>query len=103
MIKIDITIPLFYNDKTPIEQIKLEKIQRELRTKFGGLSISGNIQGQWYNNEDLNVYYDTNQIYTVVGYDDDIISWIRGYKLWLEHNLEQKEIFILISEVTKID
>ena len=98
MKKIEITIPLRYNDGTPIEQTKLDKIKRELLRQFGGLSISAEIEGFW--TQDNITYNDYNKVYTVVTeFNKDIESWISGYKKWLEHMLDQKEIFIVISEV----
>ena len=32
----------------------------------------------------------------------DVITWMKSYKKWLEHNLEQEKIFIVISEVKTI-
>ena len=98
--KIDITIPLNYNDGKPIEYIKFDKIERELLREFNGLTISGENKGFWL--DDRTVYLDTNKIYSVVTDKIDVITWIKSYKKWLEHNLEQKEIFIVISEVSII-
>lgn len=101
MKKIEITIPLRYNDGRPIEKIHLDKIKRELLTKFGGLSISAEIEGFW--TKDNITYNDYNKIYTVVTKEDsELESWINGYKKWLEYILNQKQIFILISEVSII-
>lgn len=98
MKKIELTIPLRYNDGIPIEQSKLDKIKRELIRQFGGLSISAETDGFWTN--DNITYNDYNKIYTVITeFNKDIESWITDYKKWLEFHLEQKEIFIVISDV----
>ena len=98
MIKIEITIPLFYNHGTEIEPIKFEKIHRELLRQFKRLTISPEVKGYWINEKIQ--YIDINKIYSIIMQDTkDNISWITGYKKWLEHNLEQKEIFITKSEV----
>lgn len=97
MIKIDITIPLFYNDGKPIEQTKLNKVKRELLRQFRGLSISNDSDGYWLNGD--KEYNDINRIYTIITGDTvEARSWITGYKSWLEHNLEQHDIFIVISK-----
>ncbi len=98
MKKIEIIIPLFYNDGKEIEQTKLDKVKRELLGKFGGLSISPIINGYWINEK--TEYDDINKVYTVITPEDnELNSWISNYKKWLEHMLDQKEIFIVISEV----
>ena len=103
MIKIEITIPLFYNDKKPIEQIKLDKIKNDLLKKFGGLTISGTNNGYWLDNN--KEYQDLSKTYTIITelYNiSDTEHFIKIYKKWLEDNLDQKEIFIVISDVKTI-
>lgn len=101
MIKIEITIPLRYNDGSPIGQNTLDKIKRDLLNKFNGLSISAEIQGFW--TKDNITYNDYNKIYTVIAESDtELELWLSIYKKWLEHMLDQKEIFIIISIVQQI-
>jgi hypothetical protein len=97
-IKVEITIPLRYNDGSPIETVRIDKIKRELVREFGGLSISGEIEGYW--TKDNVTYCDFNKIFTVVCDDtEQNISWLTGYKFWLKQLLDQKDIFIVVSEV----
>jgi len=97
-IKVEITIPLRYNDGSPIETERIDKVRKELVREFKGLSISGEIEGYWVL-ENM-TYCDFNKIFTVVC-DDTIenLNWLIGYKKWLKHTLDQHDIFIVISEV----
>lgn len=103
MIKIEITIPLFYNDKTPIESFKLDKIKNDLLKQFGGLTISNQNIGYWL--DDNKEYQDLSKTYTIITelYNiGETESFIKSYQKWLEHNLEQEKIFIVISDVKTI-
>lgn len=101
MKQINITIPLRYNDGSPIEHDKLRKIRNELIRKFGGLSISSEIEGFWYHNDII--YSDFNKIYTIVVEDNpDNINFIAIFKSFLKEYLDQKDIFITINEVELI-
>lgn len=97
-LKVEITIPLRDNNGIPFEDVEFRKIRKTLIDKFEGLSISSEVEGFWV---DKGITYnDFNKIYMVVMDDiEDNISFITGYKHWLEHQLNQKDIFILISEV----
>jgi hypothetical protein len=102
VIKIEITIPLFYNNKEPIEQIHFTKIKRELLRQFGALTISNQCDGYW--TQDNKLYEDINRIYTIICEPTkDNLSYIRGYKKWLEHQLEQESIFIVVTKCEVIE
>jgi len=97
-IKVEITIPLRYNDGSPIETERIDKVRKELVREFKGLSISAETEGYWI--KDNITFCDFNKIFTVVC-DDTIqnLNWLIGYKKWLMHTLDQHDIFIVISEV----
>jgi hypothetical protein len=46
-IRVEITIPLYYNDETQIEPVKFLEIRRELTAKFGGCTSMSPAEGSW--------------------------------------------------------
>ena len=97
-IKVEITIPLRYNDGSPIETERIDKVRKELVREFKGLSISGEIEGYWV--KDNITFCDFNKIFTIVCDDTQKnLDWLTGYKNWLNYSLDQHDIFIVISEV----
>lgn len=98
MLKIDITIPLFYNNGDKIEKRYLDYIRDKLITRFGGLSIINGILGYWKDNNKL--YTDINNIYSVIYDNNDFnLNWFKDFKQELKTLLQQKDIFMVINEV----
>ena len=97
-IKVEITVPLRYNDGSPIETERIDKVRKELVREFKGLSISAEIEGYWI--KDNITFCDFNKIFTVVSDDtEQNLTWLTGYKKWLKHTLDQHDIFIVVNEV----
>jgi hypothetical protein len=46
-IRIEILLPLYYNDKTQIEPGKFLKTRNELTAKFGGCTVITPAEGSW--------------------------------------------------------
>jgi hypothetical protein len=106
-IKVEILIPLNYNDNRIVEGKKLGKTYYELFIQFGGVSISDFVvSGIWRNtnpmsNEEPNKkYYDKNRTYWVVCDDNyDTHYFFEGYKEVLKERFEQKDMMILYTYV----
>jgi hypothetical protein len=97
-IKVEITIPLRYNDGSPIEEKRIDKVRKDLVKEFDGLSISSETEGYWI--KDNITFCDFNQIFTVVCDKTELnLTWFKIYKKWLKQLLDQHDIFIVISEV----
>ena len=83
MIKIEITIPLNYNNGRQIESDKLLFIENYLIAKFNGLSISAPQVGYWLNKRKL--YTDNNEICTIITENNkDTIKHIKDLKQLLK-------------------
>lgn len=95
-IRLEITIPLFYNDKEYIPLSVLKSIRDDLIRKFGGLSVIHNNEGYWLDNGCC--YQDNNDIYIVVTKELNL-DWLEHYKKWLIKVLHQHDIFMVLSKV----
>ena len=102
MLKIDITIPLFYNNGNKIEKRYLDYIRDKLIVRFGGLTVINGIIGYWKDNNKL--YTDINNIYSVIYDNNDFnLNWFKDFKQELKTLLQQKDIFMVINEVHLIE
>jgi|SRR6185436_6568773 len=101
MIKIEITIPLNYNDGKKIKQKKLDYIRDYILSKFGGLTITSNQAGYWVSKN--KIYTDLVRTYIIVTESTkQNIKWIEDLKQLLKTELKQEDIFIIKSEVKLI-
>jgi hypothetical protein len=107
-IKVEILIPLNYNDNRTIEGKKLGKTYNELFVQFGGVSISDFVvSGMWRktgpNNDDEDTkkkYYDKNKTYWVVCDDNyDTYYFFKDYKEKLKERFEQEDMMIIYTYV----
>lgn len=106
-IKVEILIPLNYNDNRRIEGKKLGKTYHELFVQFGGVSISDFVvSGMWRNTRPTNdedakkKYYDKNKIYWVVCDDNyDTHYFFENYKEKLKERFEQEDMMIIYTHV----
>lgn len=102
MLKVDITIPLFYNDNKPIESYKFDTIKHELIGNYGGLTETLGLKGYWI--KDNKMFKDYNILYTVIcDNNKDNIKYFKDLKIRLESIFRQYEIFIIMNEVNKIE
>jgi len=100
----DFYLPLRYNDGRDIEREKLDQVERELFSRFGGLtSIKRDfpLRGIWGN--ETTVYEDEIIILTAVDFSDNVEEteqFITNYKEILKIRFEQEEIFITGQDLT---
>ncbi|HKI07003.1 MAG TPA: hypothetical protein VKA09_01280 [Nitrososphaeraceae archaeon] len=100
-IRVDIIIPLFYNNGKPIPDYKLTKTLDELTDRFGGGSRDDSIiEGRWVETVGRKKVYfrDKNRSIWVVC-DDSAENryFFSEYKKRLEVRYQQRSIFILIT------
>lgn len=103
-IKIDIIIPLNYNDKIPIEDEKITQAYDAIKDKFTVLSIDNStIEGYWMHPHKKVYVNDTNRNVWVICEDtEENRQKCKSLKTQLEALLKQDEILIYISEVRRI-
>lgn len=100
----DFYLPLRYNDGRDIEREKLDQVEKELFSRFSGLtSIKRDfpLRGIWGN--ETTVYEDEIIILTAVDFSDNVEEtekFITDYKGMLKIRFEQEEIFITGQDLT---
>lgn len=99
MKRCEITLPIYYNEGTKIEEEKFYVTKKELTEKFGGISFNPNWSGQWRHKG--NDYYDSNTLF-VIDMPDEGIDFITGYKMVLKDRFKQFEIHIVVYDITVI-
>ena len=110
--KYDFYLPLRYNDGQDIEREKLDQVERELFSRFGGLtSIKRDfpLRGIWGN--ETTVYEDEIIILTAIDSSgnsftsledrlEETEQFITNYKEMLKIRFKQEEIFITGQDLT---
>ena len=94
----DIFIPLYYNDGSPIESAKFQKLQSRLLEKFEGLTYFPQPnQGFWKFGEIT--YRDEIVIFRVISRELGSRTFLTELKLDLRKEFKQEEILIIEREV----
>jgi hypothetical protein len=103
-IKVEILIPLYYNDKRPIEDEKLLSIFDTLVDQFGACSIDNSTtQGRWKHPQTKVTYDDIGKIYWVLCEDNEPNrEFFKDLQDTLMRSLEQESILIYYSTVSMI-
>src|SRR5438309_7621817 len=98
-----IYLPLDYNDGNPIAESYFVTLQRQLFSRFGGVSFTQHefpLRGIWKAED--RVYQDRVVIYSVIDFsaqtDFEAIRYLHGLKLRLKKKLDQLEILITLQE-----
>ena len=98
----DLFIPLFYNDGTPIEPVKIQVLQARLLEFFNGVTFFPQPnQGLWQSGGVT--YRDEIVIFRVVS--DKVRSarqFLRRLKEELKTSLDQEEIFLIERDVQRL-
>jgi hypothetical protein len=103
-IKIEILIPLYYNDGRPIEEEKVSHTYNELVDRFGRCSIDNStIHGHWKDPDTKMYYTDKNRMMWVICEDNNSNrEFLGAFKFALEKRFQQQSILIHIISVTKV-
>jgi hypothetical protein len=100
--RVEILLPLFYNDGEEIEKSKFLKTKEELAAKFHGCTALTPAEGLWID-DDFTKYYDVNSgFYVVAPYKEDSITYFEDYKTVLKKRFKQKKIFITYYPVKNL-
>lgn len=104
--QIEILLPLFYNDGTPVERQKIDLTVEEVVEKFGGCRITSGegipaFNGYWVDEETF--YRDAVKSLIVEAPQTDAnFEFVSRLKQTLEQRFEQVEIYITALEIKRI-
>ena len=104
-LKVEILVPIFYNNGTNVEAEKYRIMFEELVKKFGAVSSEDNniINGYWINPQDNKAYADKNKVYWIIVPDTEEN---RQYFVNLQNKLEslfkQESILIYFTPVLNL-
>ena len=95
----DIFIPLFYNDGSPIEAEKFQKLQGRLLEQFEGLTYFPQANHGFWKFGDI-TYRDEIVVYRVIGYDSTASrEYLGKLKEHLKREFQQLEILIIERDI----
>lgn len=93
-IRVEILLPLSYNNGKPIEKTKFDSTERELARRFGGCTALMPTEGLWID-EDSKEYSDINSgFYIVVPLNKKSIAFLKEYAKKLKRRFKQKKILV---------
>lgn len=95
----DIFVPLNYNDGSPVETRKFQRLQRRLLAEFGGVTYFPQPNEGWWQVGDI-TYRDQIVIYRVLTDDaPTALRFLKRLKKQLKRSFEQEEILIIERDV----
>ena len=105
--RIDVYLPLDYNDGRPIPESKFVGVQQNLLKRFGGVSTTQRqfpMQGFW--RSEGRVYQDRVVVFTVMDFftktEFDVFRYLERLKTRLKKNFDQLEILITVQDLWAI-
>ena len=105
--RVEIYLPLEYNDGRPISDSKYLGLQKELRSRFGGVTSTQRqfpLQGAWHSGTD--VYEERVVVFTMMDFRDEdereILRYLERLKKRLKKKFDQLEILITVQELIAI-
>ena len=103
-IKIEIIIPIHYNDKTPIEDENFTLIYDTIKEKFSAVNAEeSNIKSQWLDRTTKKYVSDVNRRLWVICEDTERNrNYFESLKDPIEKILRQKEILMFITPIELI-
>lgn len=105
-------LPTFYNNEAnpeefgkPIEKTKFRKARSKIIERFGCLSMhGGTIQGVWTDKETKKKYYDVCYKWEItVNIKGEDISFFEQFKEYLLSEFKQYQIYMICTEVNKVE
>jgi hypothetical protein len=105
--RIEIYLPLDYNDGRPIEETKFIRLEDELLDRFAGLTAVQRqfpLQGLWRSQAE--VFRDRVVIFTAIDFqtktDFEIVHYLERLKRRLKKKFAQLDILITLEDLTAI-
>jgi hypothetical protein len=103
-IRINILLPINYNDGRKVEEEKFYQTNLELSKRFGACSALSPTQGTWVDPIDGKKYDDLNIGFFVDTEESpSTLDWLKEYKEILKNRFEQKEIYITYHDIKSSD
>lgn len=105
--RVEIYLPLEYNDGRAISDSKYLGLQKELRALFGGVTSTQRqfpLQGAWHSGKD--VYEERVVVFTMMDFRDqdeqELFRYLERLKNRLKRKFDQLEILITVQELFAI-
>lgn len=104
-LKVEIMVPIFYNNGTNVEAEKYRILFEELVKQFGAVSSEDNnvINGYWINPQDNKAYADKNKVYWIIVPDtEENKQYFINLQNKLESLFKQESILIYFTPVLSL-
>jgi hypothetical protein len=104
-LKVEILVPIFYNNGTNVEAEKYRIMFEELVKQFGAVSSEDNniINGYWINPQDNKAYADKNKVYWIIVADtEENRLYFANLQNKLESLFKQESILIYFTPVLNL-
>lgn len=104
-LKVEILLPIFYNNGTNVESEKYRIMFEDLVKRFGAVSSEDNniINGYWINPQDNKAYADKNKVYwTIVPDTEENRQYFVNLQDKLESLFDQESILIYFTPVMNL-
>ena len=104
-LKVEILVPIFYNNGTNVEAEKYRIMFEELVKQFGAVSSEDNniINGYWINPQDNKAYADKNKVYWIIVPDtEENRQYFINFQDKLESLFDQESILIYFTPVLNL-
>lgn len=104
-LKVEIMVPIFYNNGTNVEAEKYRILFEELVMQFGAVSSEDNnvINGYWINPQDNKAYADKNKVYWIIVPDtEENKQYFINLQNKLESLFKQESILIYFTPVLSL-
>jgi hypothetical protein len=104
-LKVEILVPIFYNNGTNVEAEKYRIMFEELVKQFGAVSSEDNniINGYWINPQDNKSYADKNKVYWIIVPDiEENRQYFVNFQDKLESLFDQESILIYFTPVLNL-
>jgi hypothetical protein len=105
--RVEVYLPLEYNDGRPIADAKYLGLQKELRARFGGVTSTQRqfpLQGAWHSGED--VFEERVVVFTMMDFreqdEHELFQYLERLKNRLKKKFDQLEILITVQELFAI-
>ena len=104
-LKVEILVPIFYNNGTNVEAEKYRIMFEDLVKQFGAVSSEDNniIKGYWINPQDNKAYADKNKVYWIIVPDtEENRQYFVNFQDKLESLFDQESILIYFTPVLNL-
>ena len=97
--RFEVLIPVMYNDGSPVEKEMFTQVRRELRDRFGAVTIDPfKADGYWLSKGFL--YYDETRRFRVdTSYSEMNVAFFLDYKETLKERFKQEDVWITVHQI----